>query len=197
MVGSGKKYFAFLDGEQKGPFDLRQLIDTGVRPSTYVWCKGMDDWHRADEVEEIRDLFTDHLSNRQETPKPAAPETNPWKKEPASSDASRERPARRGRFGVELPSIDEIKPDVNAAPQLSMALAVLAMILCFLPTGIAAVIFTYKSLKCWDKSKKASDGNERESLKAQCHEYERQAKMWLGITVAFGFIFWTVVLSSF
>ncbi|MDE6143194.1 MAG: DUF4339 domain-containing protein, partial [Muribaculaceae bacterium] len=34
------KYFAIIDGEQKGPFELEELADAGVRPSTYVWCKG-------------------------------------------------------------------------------------------------------------------------------------------------------------
>lgn len=44
------RYFAMIDGERRGPFELSQLADAGVRPGTYVWCKGMDDWEKAEDV---------------------------------------------------------------------------------------------------------------------------------------------------
>ena len=34
----------------------------GVRPDTYVWCKGMDDWMPADEVPDICRYFRQRLS---------------------------------------------------------------------------------------------------------------------------------------
>lgn len=197
---SGKKYFAFIEGDQKGPYDLHQLVNAGIRPSTYVWCKDMADWQRADEVPEIRDLFMDHLSHRQETLKveepvvPTEEKTRFDDNQPEAREAGRRR---FGRLGVELPDIDQIQPDINVPPQVSMALAVVSMFLCFLPTGIAAVVYTSKALKYWEKSMNASSEDERNYLRTQCHEYERQAKMWLGLTVAFGLIFWTIIVSIF
>ncbi len=42
------RYFAMIDGERRGPFGLDELADAGVRPDTYVWCKGMSDWEKAE-----------------------------------------------------------------------------------------------------------------------------------------------------
>lgn len=47
------RYFAMIDGERRGPFELDALADVGVRPDTYVWCKGMADWEKAEDVAEI------------------------------------------------------------------------------------------------------------------------------------------------
>lgn len=198
---SGKKYFAFIDGEQKGPYELWQLISAGVRPSTFVWCKDMADWQRADEVPDIRNLFLDHLSNRKETPQIEEPAKVVEADTPATdSEIHREEKrgrGRLGRYGIDLPDVDQINVDINVPPSVSMALAVASMFLCFLPTGIAAVFFTSKSLRYWQMSLKVTDDKERDSLRTQCHEYERQAKMWLGLTVAFGLIFWTIIISIF
>ena len=47
------KFFARIDDTQVGPLGLGQLIEAGVRPSTYVWHKGMADWEKAEDVPEI------------------------------------------------------------------------------------------------------------------------------------------------
>lgn len=38
------------------------MVSQGVRPDTYVWCKGMDDWMKADEVPDICRYFRQRLS---------------------------------------------------------------------------------------------------------------------------------------
>ena len=38
---------------QRGPFEVQDLPGQGVRADTLVWKEGMDQWRRADEVEEI------------------------------------------------------------------------------------------------------------------------------------------------
>lgn len=187
------KYFAFIDGEQKGPFSLDQLADAGVRPSTYVWCKGMDDWDRADHVEEIRNLFRHHIQRKQ-TEKLEQP-ANPQVQQPGNTAEGEQPPTMR----FPLPPQEE-EVDLNRPPQVSMTLAVMSLILCFLPTGIAAVYFTYRAQKTWEKAlgggKKEEERREsEEEIKKQAHEYERLSKMWLGLTVAFGIIFWTLVFS--
>lgn len=183
------KYFVFLDGEQKGPFSLDQLARLGVKPSTYVWCKGMADWQRADSVEEIRNSFKNRIAPPQEitVPQPAATGPIPQREE------KKETPPP-ARFGFPIRE-NEPEPDINRPPQVSMALAVLSLIFCFPPGGIAAVIFAYKANKSWENSFKAQSKEEMENLRRQSHEFERLAKMWLGLTVAFGIIFWTLIFS--
>lgn len=192
------KYYAFIDGDQKGPFTLDQLIEIGVHPSTYVWSKDMADWERADSVEEIRNRFRNHIENRQfeKTSEPeVAQVAGGGAIAPSSPQGNdRERQERPVRFP--LPEMeDEI--DIHQPPRVSMTLSILSLLLCFVPTGIAAVYFTYKAQKTWDEAtrwKDSGDGN-IEDLKRKAHEYERLSKMWLGLTVAFGIIFWTLLFS--
>lgn len=56
------KYFAMIDGRQYGPMLLDEMVKEGVRPDTYVWCKGMQDWTLASDVPDICRYFRQRLS---------------------------------------------------------------------------------------------------------------------------------------
>ncbi|MDE7420900.1 MAG: DUF4339 domain-containing protein [Muribaculaceae bacterium] len=56
------KYFAMIGGQQYGPMELDDMVKEGIRPDTYVWCKGMDDWMQAAEVPDICRYFRQRLS---------------------------------------------------------------------------------------------------------------------------------------
>lgn len=56
------KYFAMIDGRQVGPFELDDVVREGIRPDTYVWCKGMADWEQAQDVPDICRYFRQRLS---------------------------------------------------------------------------------------------------------------------------------------
>lgn len=56
------KYFAMIGGHQYGPMTLDEMVSEGVRPDTYVWCKGMDDWTLAGDVPDICRYFRQRLS---------------------------------------------------------------------------------------------------------------------------------------
>ncbi len=47
------KYFAVIDKKQIGPCSIEELVEAGLRPDNYVWCKGMDDWEPAKDVADI------------------------------------------------------------------------------------------------------------------------------------------------
>lgn len=190
------KYFAFIDGEQRGPYDLDRLADAGVRPSTYVWCKGMDDWKRADEVEEIREAFRRHIIHKREgveMPREPHMETVIPEEVSRGSEHSETSSQEGPRWFRGIPPQPEPEIDPNMPPQVSMTLAVLSLILCFPLTGIVAVVFTYKAQNCWKQS--MIDAANATELRKKCHEYERMAKMWMGLTIAFGIIAWTLVFS--
>lgn len=192
------KYFAFLDGEEKGPFSLADLSDAGVRPSTYVWSKEMADWQRADSVEEIRDYFRGHISS----PSPAAPQPiviNPANQNGgyAAPEQQEEKPKSRprfSRFGISEEDVQMPEPDINTPPQVSMGLAILSFFF-FPPTAIAAIIFTRQAEKLWRDSTKATDTNEMNRLRTEAHDKARLSKMWMGISLAIGLIFWTLLFS--
>ena len=54
-------YYVAIDGKQKGPYDISALVkmkEKGTFTSdTLVWKEGMENWIRAEEVEEVSKLF--------------------------------------------------------------------------------------------------------------------------------------------
>ena len=209
------KYYAFIDGEQKGPFELDRMVAEGVRPSTYIWCKDMDDWQQAREVPEVCRLFRQHLAGVQHptTPTPQSPNTptpqhldtptsqHPDTPTPQSPDSPEleDIPMQYRRFvrksGTTPGPSNDLSPDLSQPPQVSLTLAILAMFLCFIPTGIVAVIFSYKAQKTWIRAQSAQ-GQDAEEMKRLAHDYGRQGKMWIGITVSLGLIFLGFLFSQ-
>lgn len=179
------KYYAMLDGEQKGPFTLEELPKAGVRPSTYIWCKGMTDWQKAEDNADVCRLFRNHLYDLMHPG--SAPtvqseqDLDKYKVQPDTKDGR--YPSRFDKFlqesGESLPTLEEIdaQKDISTPPQSMTGYAWLVTIFCFFPTGIAALIFAYRSKKAW------KNGNDKEA-----HEFARKAKMWTGITLFIGII---------
>ena len=180
------KYYAMIDGEQKGPFSIEELPAAGVRPSTYIWCKGMSDWQKAEENADVCRLFRNHLYDLMHpgsAPTNYTPEElDKYKVEPDKKDGP--KLTRFDRYLQEtgndpLPTLEEIdaQKDVSTPPVSMIGYAWLVTILCFFPTGIVALVYAYKTKKTWKKG----DNN-------MAHEYSRKAKMWTGITFFIGLI---------
>lgn len=52
------KQFYYSDGEgQFGPLGLEALKSKGINKNTLVWTEGMEDWKKASEVEELKEIF--------------------------------------------------------------------------------------------------------------------------------------------
>ena len=182
------KYYAMIDGERKGPFQLEELPGAGVRPSTYIWCKGMPDWQKAEENPDVCRLFRNHLYDRMhpmgELPGVSASELEKYRikeDEPPAQYPSRFDGILNKAGEDGLPTLEEIdaREDKSVPPLNMVPYAWLVTFLCFLPTGIVALIFAYKSRTQWKA------GN-----KDMAHDYARSAKMWVGITFFLGMIFW-------
>lgn len=182
------KYYAMIDGEQKGPFALEELPANGVRPSTYIWCKGMDDWQKAEENAEVCRLFRNHLydimhpQQQDNSSATLSSENDKWKVKPDSQDGK--YPSRFDRFLQEtgndpLPTLDEVEAnkDISSPPVSMIGYAWLVTFLCFPPTGIVALIYSYKSKNAWTKGENSL-----------AHELNRKAKMWTGISFFLGLI---------
>lgn len=173
-----KKYFARIDGEQRGPYTLDQLADAGVTPDTYVWCKGMPDWQKARHDAEICRAFRQRLFDRMhpgEGIQTAEPEQD------ASESNLESVPPRFRRYverdGSEVGEPHNTEPDINVQPRSLITEAILAALLCSLLLGIPAIYYSYQAQKAW-----------RDGEKERSHDLTRRAKMWIGITFFVGII---------
>lgn len=182
-----------IDGRRQGPFSLDQLAGAGVRPSTYVWCKGMPDWKQADEVADICRVF------RQRVHDLAHPSHNSGDA-PVMAGIDAPQPENRtsSRYGVELPSVEELENnrDTSAVPNPWLGPAVFTAIFCFPLTGIFAIMYAVKCRMTWKTAVETSDRAVADNLRKLAHDYARSARMWTGITFFLGFFIAALLLNS-
>ena len=196
------KYYIINDGVQQGPFELEELPEKGVRPSTYVWCKGMPDWEKAEDVADICRLYRNRIHDLMHP----QVNNNPDDANPATGNQSRidlskktdtqnlsASPTRFDKILEKsemppLPTIEEIDNNENTAvPPVSMvAYAWIVTLLFFPPTGIAALVFSYKSIDAWKRGENKS-----------AYDYNRAAKMWVGVSFFLGIILYAFLFRFF
>lgn len=137
------KYFAMIGGHQYGPMELDEMVREGVRPDTYVWCKGMSDWTQASEVPDICRYFRQRLSGTLPSQKATAPNEIRMK---AVDEDEQERllsqlpPMARNfvrKSGIRLTK--ENFPDIEH-PRLPKALPVILYIICLIVILIGFLI---------------------------------------------------------
>lgn len=194
------KYFAMIDGERRGPFELSQLSEAGVRPDTYVWCKGMADWEKAEDVADICRYYRQRIFDLMHPSPPV--------QEPIQSDQEAQGPfppnSLLGRWAPEADPGFDPEPDLSVAPPSLIAVSIALIFLCFPLTGFVALYFAFRSRKAWEeavrsqgkKSKNLYEPNEGESYRKMAYDYARQAKMWCGITFFLGLILYAFVGRS-
>lgn len=182
-----------IDGQQCGPYELEQLPEAGIRPSTYIWCSGMSDWEKAEDVADVCRLYRNRLYDIMHPnlhPEPTEGERLPIENSQIQG-AENPSPTNFDRYlkdepEAHIPTLEEIdsQKDTSVAPQSMIGYAWLVTILCFPPTGIAALYYAYRSRSAWKK------GEAKIS-----HDLTRSAKMMTGISVFLGLIAWSVIFS--
>lgn len=178
------KYYAMIGGEQRGPFTLDELVGAGVRPQTYVWCRGMNDWERAEDVADICRYFRVRLHDLMHPGNPTVNESRSESQAPDSYESS--GMTLRGLSDSALPSVEEISepanPDKRPASMLGLAIAA-TIIFPFL--GWIALRSALACRKAW-----------RQDMKKEAHDLSTAAKMWSGISLFMGLILWTTLLRN-
>ena len=173
-----KKYFAMINGQQCGPYELSELADAGVGPDTYVWAKGMPDWTLAREDADICREFRRRLLGMAHPGTMGADEAKSPEKQ-AESDADN-IPVRFRRF-VSDSDVDgfdnEPEPDTSVPPKSLLLPAVIVTLLCCPLTGFIALYQAWNTQKLWQQGKNK-----------EAYEAHRLAKMWIGITFFLGII---------
>lgn len=197
-----------IDGERRGPFPLERLPDEGVHPSTYVWCKGMADWEKAEDVAEICRFYRGRLYDIMH-PAPAAPPQE--RAEAPNANMGGDTMHRLGgRHGIELPSIEELesREDISVQPRSMLIPAIIATVFFCPPIGIFAIYFALAGKRCWKHSllnkDNVNDGEvpfkingkapTTDDWRRLAHDYTRAAKMWSGIAFFVGIILYSFLI---
>lgn len=208
------RYFAMIDGERRGPYELEQLSEAGVGPQTYVWCKEMEDWEKAEDVAEICRYFRQRIFDITHSPQEqniAIEQTegvqSPQNEEEDAYSVFPPRFREMARQSGIDPKVfqEEIKPDANRPISSSLFLSVMMTLFCFPFTGIVAIYYAYKARAAWVESRRSeskSSGQlysdeQKQKLLEEAHENDRQAKMWMGITFFLGFILYAFLGHKF
>lgn len=158
-------YFINKLGVQEGPYDTNKLLSKGITKETMVWTNGMKEWTKAGEVDELKVLFPPV------PPVPPTPQPTPTPP-PTPQPTPNPQPAPTPQFAPG-----------EQSPNNYMVWSILTTLLCCLPAGIAAIIYSSKVDKAW------AQGN-----KAEAQKSSEQAKLWCMISAAGGVI---VVIFSF
>lgn len=174
-------------GQPRGPFKVEELVEAGVGPETYVWCKGMSDWRPADEVAEICRFWRLRLAGI------PLHEAASLKKE--ATDSGKESAADMnphiGRATIIGPENDRMaspSPEtLRQQPPGGMIFAIFCTLLCFPPTGFIAIYMFWRSATQWARSQ-ALKGEDAEELRRAAWDYSRRGRMWTGITFFLGLI---------
>lgn len=206
------RYFAIINDERCGPYELEELAQAGVGPDTYVWCKGMADWEKAGDVADICRYFRrrvyDHTHGT-----PLQPSVNPTSvpqqaevstEDPYASVPLRFREAVR-RSGQDAPAPVGEDTDINHPPANTMIISLALMLFCFPITGLVALYYSFQARRHWIESNRSEtkgsralyDDKERERLRRNAHDCDRQARMWIGISFFLGVIFYAFLGHKF
>ncbi len=183
------RYFAMIDGRQLGPLELWELVDAGVRPDTYVWCKTMSDWQKARDVAEICRFYRQHLAGA--TLSGRSVESAESLPDDVNDDEALSRVPLRFRHLVEksgvtpgIPTADE--PDTSIPPRSYLGIAIAVTLFCFPLTGLVAIYFAVITRRLWAEGN--TDRQDAKDYRQMAHEYSRQTKMWIGISFFLGII---------
>lgn len=184
-------YYAIINGQQQGPFTLYQLPYAGVGPDTYVWCKTMERWQPAREVADICRFYRQHLAAVMHPgytpPRYGAPPAGiPDRLKDARSDVDDDFPMRwryvvekAGERPVKLP---EAGPDLSRKPRYMLWEAVVVLLLCCPPIGVAALWYSLKSRRLW-----------RAGRAAEAHDAARTTRILVLLGCCFALIIYAVI----
>ena len=190
-----------INGERRGPFELSELSEAGGGPDTYVWCRGMAEWEKAEDVADICRFYRQRIFDLMHPSAPQPPAT----RESAPADTSIPAKGWIGKWVSDSDILPEQDPPMDTPPPSLIGVALALIVFCSPLPGFVALYFAFKSRRTWEeamrsegeKSKNLYDPGDAERLKKQAYDYSRKAKMWCGITFFFGFIMLALLSHRF
>lgn len=176
-------------------------MEAGIRPSTYVWRKGLDDWRRASEDPEICRAMRRYLAGFD--PETGLPLPSPGGTPAGVStgtDLGKEtgvNPASEQRISIR--SIPEPPDNTNYSfppTGVSIVMAIVMTICCFPPTGLLAIFYAMRCKAQWKMSEQEGIDDAQQNLyRRKSHDDARIYRMTIGITFFLGLIMVGVTLA--
>lgn len=165
------EYWTIKDGQHAGPYTALQLADMGITPDTPVWHEGLTDWVAAREIAEIASIMV----ARQNGAAPVAPAPDqpcePQQPQcgPQPEPQTQYGPQPREYGGYVQPqgaparaSHAPMYPEQPAAavpegecPPAYLAWSIVSLILCCIPLGVVAIIFSAQVKPAWRRGEAA------------------------------------------
>lgn len=187
------QYWINQNGIQTGPHTFIELQQMEITPAAYVWRAGMDDWKPITAIPELVSLYT-HQAQAEAQPEatlsepvtdshePVAglPEVPTGEPEVAPAPAFTPPTAQQATSQQPAALPEEAMPQPECPPT-NLVWAILSTILCCLPLGVVAIIYSTKV------SQKYRQGD----IKAAQH-YSEVSAWWCIGTIIGG-----IVLSPF
>ena len=158
-----KYFYVDKSGQQAGPISIENFSACGIMKDTLVWCEGMSDWKKAEEVEELKHLFV--------VATPPLPPTPPI----------------GGNAGLP-PTPPTPSSPTDQRPDNYLVWTILTTILCCLPLGIPGIIYATKVEKLWNAGDRAGAQNAAEQAKMWCFISLGGGVLSFIISFCFGFL---------
>ena len=185
------KYYAIINDEQIGPLELNELVERGLMPETYVWCKGMDDWKQANEVADICRFFRNRIfdlmhptASDDDTPAERA-QVMPMSDEDYKGLKRREFYQAVGEQ-IELTHTDPDEDKMSRGePPVPLPTWVLVLgVILFFPLGIPAVLLSKKAQRQWQAG-----------MAQESYQSASSAKLYAGLAISLGVVAYTMLIQ--
>lgn len=137
-------YYLDAEGKQQGPVPPSDFLRLGITQSTLLWKNGMAGWQAAGMIPELSGYF-------QPTPPP-----------PPSNVQPTPPPVQRGASASATQQPPVEKPDSF------LVWSILTTVLCCLPLGIVAIVYSTKVDPLWDKGQYTEAADAAKNAKTFC-----------------------------
>lgn len=169
MEQTNFSYWVIIDGTRLGPMEKDAIRNLNIGPNTPIWRSGFADWKTASNVPELADILIEKLPD-------VPPQTvncniaTPYYQQPQPYYTL---PLQQQQHQIQQPDLRQNQP----MPSTYLAWSIITMLICCIPTGIVALIYSCKVSSRWatgdfDGARKASE----------------TAAMWIIVSVVLGLI---------
>ncbi len=136
------------DNNQIGPVSVDELRGKGISPTTPVWKNGMEDWTPAGKVDELSSLFAE------QPPQYEASDSGQqayYQQQPPYQQS----PYANQGYGYQQPPYQQpsYQQPYGPRPDSWLVWSILTTIFCFLPTGVAAIVFSAQVDSYWGQGR--------------------------------------------
>ena len=125
------QYWINHNGVQSGPVDADGIKEMALTSRAYVWCQGMSDWVRITQIPELQGLY-EIVEEPVTTGQPIQPQNVAYEQPVNTRPVSNQ------------PTYEQTEEAPEPCPPTNLVWAIISTLLCCLPTGIVAIIYSLK-----------------------------------------------------